>query len=160
MAADGEPHLGRMSEHVASVAWATGPEPFTYDAFSRAHTVTLGSGGVLEASSAQEFKGDPSRANPEELLVGALASCHMLTFLSVAARKRLAVVGYADRAVGTLAKNEEGRLAVTDVVLTPKVEFAEGVSVSADELAKLHDLAHRNCFIASSVRCRVRIDLG
>ncbi|MFO0692815.1 MAG: OsmC family protein [Polyangiales bacterium] len=149
-----------MSEHVATVTWTTGSEPFTYDTFSRAHALAPGSGGVIAASAAAEFHGDPGRTNPEELLVGALASCHMLTFLSVAARKRLAVVRYEDRAVGTLAKNEEGRLAVTDVVLTPKVEFGEGVAVSTEELRKLHDLAHRNCFIASSVRCRVRIDLG
>lgn len=146
-----------MSEHRARVLWVNGDAPFTYDTFSRDHALAFGSGQEVRASSATEYKGSADRVNPEELLVSALASCHMLTFLSIATRKRLAVLRYQDEAVGVLGKNEDGRIAVTDVTLRPEVTFEAGIDVSAETLEKMHALAHANCFIASSCRCRVRV---
>lgn len=147
-----------MSEHRAHVRWQNDGAPFTYDTFSRDHALAFGSGQSVSASSAVEYKGTPSHVNPEELLVSALASCHMLTFLSIATRKRLEVISYEDHAVGTLGKNEDGRIAVTDVVLRPRIAFREGTVVTEETLAKMHELAHANCFIASSTRCRVRVE--
>jgi len=145
-----------MSTFTARIAWSrTTPdfEPGTYD---RSHVVTYGSGVEVPASSAPDFKGDPTRMNPEEALVGALSSCHMLTFLAVASRKKLIVERYEDAAEGALAKNAEGRLAVTRVVLRPRVAFAS--PVPADEIAHLHAQAHQGCFIASSVKTEVVIE--
>ena len=140
-----------------SVAWNRRGDDTT-DQFHRSHEVAYGSGTTIPASSAPSFSGDPDRVNPEEQLIGALSSCHMLTFLSVAAKKRLVVDRYLDTADGVLGKNAAGRLAVTTVTLRPKVVFSGEKPPTADELKALHDSAHRNCFIANSVTCDVRVE--
>jgi organic hydroperoxide reductase OsmC/OhrA len=139
------------------VRWARGGEPFTYEGYPRRHRWTFAGGVALDASSAPEYLGDPALPNPEEALVAALSSCHMLTFLAVAARKRLTVESYEDDAVGRMEKNEQGKLAVTRVQLRPRVVFSGEKRPDADELAKLHESAHRACFIANSVRTEVTI---
>jgi organic hydroperoxide reductase OsmC/OhrA len=96
-------------------------------------------------------------ANPEELLVAALSSCHMLSFLAIAARKRLMVLSYDDVAVGVMSPNDAGRLYVSKVTLRPKVVFE--VPPSADALQKLHHQAHTGCFIANSVITQVSVEL-
>lgn len=147
-----------MSTHLAAVRWARATPDFAYDTYDRGHVVSYGSGVSVPASAAPEFKGDATKANPEEALVGALSSCHMLTFLAIAAKKRLVVDSYEDDAVGHLEKNAEGRLAVTRVTLRPKVRFAPGTNVDAATLAHLHEAAHTNCFIAQSVKTAVSIE--
>lgn len=147
-----------MSRHLAAVSWARTTPDYTYDSYDRGHTVTFGSGHAVPASSAAEFKGDATRVNPEEQLVGALSSCHMLTFLAISARKRLVVDSYVDSAEGFLEKNAEGRLSVTRVVLRPRVTFAPGTEVNAEALAHLHEAAHTNCFIAQSVKTDVTVE--
>lgn len=149
---------GTLSRHAATVTWSRETPDFSYDTFDRTHRVAYESGHALVASSAPDFKGDGSKVNPEEAFVGALSSCHMLTFLAVAARKRLVVDRYADAAEGWVEKNEAGKLAMTRVTLRPKVTWAPGTTVDADTLAKLHDTAHANCFIAQSVTSAVAIE--
>ena len=148
-----------MSEHRAHIAWRREGAGFDYASFSRDHRWRLGSGATLDASAAPEYRGPNSAGgvDPEEALVASIASCHMLTFLAVAARRRLIVDRYEDEAVGVLGKNAEGRLAMTRVVLSPRIGFAGGTPPT-DELDRLHALAHRNCFIANSVRCEVRVE--
>jgi organic hydroperoxide reductase OsmC/OhrA len=145
-----------MSMHAATIRWTRSTPDFTYDTYDRSHDWTLGTGTTIRASAAHEFRGDPSLPNPEEALVAALSSCHMLTFLAIAARKRLVVESYEDEAVGWLEKNEEGRLAVTRVLLRPRVRFAE--DVAPDVLAAMHHQSHELCFIANSVRTRVDVE--
>ena len=147
-----------MSRHAASVAWSRATPDFAYDTFDRSHTVTFASGHAVPGSSAADYKGDAARVNPEEQLVGALAACHMLTFLAIAARKRLVVDAYEDGAEGFLERNEAGRLAVTRAVLHPKVRFAPGTEVDAETLAKMHESAHANCFIAQSIKTAVTVE--
>jgi organic hydroperoxide reductase OsmC/OhrA len=147
-----------MSTHEATLTWSRATPDFAYDTYDRSHTIVYGSGVTVPASGAVEFKGDATKMNPEESLVGALSSCHMLTFLAIAARKRLVVDRYDDAAEGFLEKNAEGRLAVTRVILRPKVRFAEGVSVDAAALAELHHKSHENCFIAQSVKTVVTVE--
>ena len=144
-----------MSVHAASLAWSRSTPDFAYETYDRTHVLRFGGGIEVAASSAPEYRGDATKVNPEEQLVGAIASCHMLTFLAVAARKRLVVDRYEDHAEGVLEKDAEGRLAITRVTLRPAVRFAPGVDVDAEALARLHEAAHRNCFIANSVRCAV-----
>jgi organic hydroperoxide reductase OsmC/OhrA len=144
-----------MSVHAASLAWSRSTPDFAYETYDRTHVLRFGGGIEVAASSAPEYSGDATKVNPEEQLVGAIASCHMLTFLAVAARKRLVVDRYEDHAEGVLEKDAEGRLAITRVTLRPAVRFAPGVDVDAEALARLHEAAHRNCFIANSVRCAV-----
>lgn len=146
-----------MSLHLAAVAWKRSTPDFAYDTYGRDHVVTYGGGARIEASAAPDYKGDGAKPNPEEQLVGALSSCHMLTFLAVCARKKLVVDAYDDQAEGVLEKNAEGRLAVTRVTLKPRVTFAEGTNVDDATLESLHAAAHRGCFIASSVKTEVTI---
>ncbi len=113
-------------------------------------------GSVGPASSAPAGSGAADRVNPEEQLLGALSSCHMLTFLAVAAKKRLVVQSYTDTAHGVLERNAAGRLAVTKITLTPVVVF-EGEQPAAEVLTSLHASAHRNCFIANSIASEVTI---
>lgn len=145
-----------MSESFrASVRWQRTSPDFSYETYNRAHEVGFGSGTTVPASSAPGFKGETDRVNPEEQLVGALSSCHMLTFLAVAAKKRFVVESYDDDASGVLDKNADGKLAVTQVVLRPKVVFSGDKVPSAEELGALHELAHKGCFIANSVKTDV-----
>jgi len=95
--------------------------------------------------------------DPEEAFVASLSSCHMLFFLSVAAKKKLIVDSYTDNAEGTLEKNAENTMAMTKVVLNPKISFS-GEQPSAKVIEKIHHLAHQECFIANSVTTRIHIN--
>lgn len=145
-----------MSEHRVSVAWERTTEDFTYESYSRSHTWAFEGGVTVPASAAPGFRGDRERVDPEEAFVAALSSCHMLTFLALAARKRLVVDGYRDEAVGYLEKDADGKLAMTRVALRPEVTFRE--SPSAEAVERLHHQAHEHCFIASSVKTDVRVE--
>jgi organic hydroperoxide reductase OsmC/OhrA len=144
-------------EHHASVVWRRTSEDFTYATYNRAHEMQFGD-VTVPASAAPDFKGDADRANPEEAFVAALSSCHMLTFLAIVARKRLSIDAYIDHAVGYLEKNDAGRLAMTRVILRPKVAWSSDTKVSASELDMLHHEAHEGCFIAQSVKTEVKVE--
>lgn len=146
-----------MSEHRVHVSWERGGVDFGYESYPRAHRWRFEGGVEVPASAAPAFHGNPERVDPEAAFVAALSSCHMLTFLAVASRKRLVVDAYEDEAVGFLAKNEAGKLAMTRVVLRPRVVFA-GAAPAAEVVADLHERAHRECFIANSVRTDVAVE--
>lgn len=146
-----------MSEHTAAIRWALGEAAFTYEAYPRAHAWGFDAGLEVPASAAPDYLGDADRVDPEEALVAAVASCHMLTFLAIAAKKRIGVLAYEDDAVGTLAKNEDGRLAVTRIALRPRITFEEP-GPDAASIERLHEGAHRNCFIANSVKAEVVVE--
>jgi organic hydroperoxide reductase OsmC/OhrA len=146
-----------MSTHFAEVHWLAQPHATQPDTFSRDHKVMLENGHSLLNSSAPDYAGNAEASNPETLLLAALASCHMLTFLAVAAKRGLVVESYTDRVEGHLGKNKDGRMAVVSCTLNPVVRFAAGHSVDAEALAKLHDSAHRNCFIANTLNAEVHI---
>lgn len=147
-----------MSEHRATVRWQNSGATLDYDHFSRDHAWVVKDGRLaVPASSAPAYKGNPDVMDPEDALVAALASCHMLTFLAIAARRRLVVLDYTDSARGWLEPDAEGRLAVTRVELRPRVRFAPGTELSAEDYGKLHEKAHRGCFIANSVKTAVTV---
>src|SRR5690606_32053128 len=116
-------------------------------------------GTVVPASSSPHVVrvplSDPSAVDPEEAFVASLASCHMLFFLSFAAQQGFVVDSYEDQAIGVLARNEAGQMAMTMVTLRPKVVFS-GRAPSAEQLAELHHRSHAECFIAASVKTDVR----
>ena len=147
-----------MSEHAATLSWRRETPDFTLPTFSRDHSVEFGTGQSVELSSTLALRGNPKRVNPEELLVSALSSCHLMTFLAVAAREGWVVDGYDDHALGYLEKNAEGRMAVTRVTLRPKVRFGGERKPDAAALLKLHEKAHRGCFIAASVKTEVTVE--
>ena len=145
-----------MSEHRAAVAWARTTSDFGYDDFNRDHEVVFEDGVVLTGDAAADYGGAGAGVDPEALFAGSLAACHMLSFLAVAARMRIVVDAYEDAAVASVGKDAEGRLAVTRVMLRPRVSFAG--DVAPEKLAQLHELAHRNCFVANAVRAEVVIE--
>lgn len=147
-----------MSEHRANVKWARNGGDFNVESYNRDHAVTFECGTEIKASAAPAFQGNPDCVDPEEALVGALSSCHMLTFLAIAAKKRLTVDHYEDHAVGVLEENTEGRMAVTRATLRPKVTWGGDKTPTPEEVEKIHEKAHRACFIANSVLTEVSIE--
>jgi organic hydroperoxide reductase OsmC/OhrA len=145
-----------MSEHKATVKWSRGGKDFTYRTYSRDHVWTL-NGNDVPASATTAYLGNPSRVDPEAALVAALSSCHMLTFLALAANKGFIVESYEDAAVGHLEKNAAGKLAITRVELHPRIAYGGSKQPSAADLDWLHDKAHKECFIANSVTTEVKV---
>lgn len=145
-----------MSTHTASVSWSRTTPDHQYDTYDRSHRWRI-AGHEIPASAAPEFRGDATRVNPEEAFVAALSSCHMLTFLAIAARKGLIVDSYEDEAEGVLEK-EGGRLWMTRVVLRPRIAFGGGLPPSPEVVAHLHEASHAGCFIANSVKTVVTIE--
>ena len=146
-----------MSEHHAKITWQRTSEDYTYQTYNRAHEWRF-TGTTVPASATKEYRGDPDRVNPEEALVAALSSCHMLTFLAIASKRKLSLDSYIDEAVGFMEKNEAGRLAITRVTLRPKIVWSAGVTVSDADLEAMHHQAHEGCFIANSVTTKITVE--
>ncbi|MBL8115398.1 MAG: OsmC family protein [Acidobacteria bacterium] len=149
-----------MGRYGATVVWERGAAAFVGGAYSREHRWDFDGGvSVVASASPQIVKLPHSRedaVDPEEAFVAAIASCHMLWFLSIAAERGHIVERYEDAAVGLLAKNAEGKLAMTKVTLRPRVTFAEAATREA--LEALHHAAHEECFLAKSVTSEVVIE--
>jgi organic hydroperoxide reductase OsmC/OhrA len=138
------------------VAWtgAAAGGTTSYRAYDRAHEVTADGPPPLPGTADPHFRGDPARWNPEQLLLTSLAQCHMLSYLAACALAGIVVTAYTDDAHGTMAQTPDGGGHFTEVVLRPRVEVAS--PDMADTAAKLHEEAHRVCFIANSVNFPVR----
>jgi organic hydroperoxide reductase OsmC/OhrA len=136
-------------------------EAFVDNKYSRAHTWTFDGGIEIDASSSPHVVPLPmsneSAVDPEEAFIASLSSCHMLWFLSLAVKEKYIIESYEDNAEGELEKNEEGKLAMTKVILKPKVKFGSGHTPSQNKLEELHNLAHEKCFIANSVKTKITI---
>ena len=150
-----------MGEYTCTVSWRRGDANFTAMKYSRAHRWEFDGGVTVKASASPHVVpapfSDASAVDPEEALVAALSSCHMLTFLWLAARAGFVVDSYADRAVGRMGKNTAGREAVTHVLLRPAIAFSGPRTPNADELRALHHDAHEQCYIANSVTTVVEV---
>lgn len=141
-------------EYTARINWKRSTTLFNTKSFDRTHKISFGSGSLIEASSAPEFLGRSDLPNPEELFIGSISSCFMLTFLYWAAAEGIVVDEYSDTAVGVLAKNSEGKMAMTEVILSPHVTFKEQ-KIDPKLLEALFKKAHDNCFISSSIKTKV-----
>lgn len=126
----------------------------TYRGYRRDHTIAVAGKPPLAGSSDPAFRGDPSRYNPEELLVASLSACHMLSYLHVCAVNGVVVTGYRDDAAGTMEETADGGGAFTDVTLHPTVTIT--ADSDAAKAKSLHEEAHDLCFIANSVKFPVR----
>ena len=152
-----------MATYTAEILWQRGAdEPFVDNRYRRRHLLRFDGGVEVPASSSPHVVAlplsDASAVDPEEAFVASLASCHLLWFLSLAAKQGYRVDRYADAASGVLAKNAEGRLAMTLVTLRPDVAFSGAKRPTRAELDALHHAAHEACFIASSVKSEVRVE--
>ena len=141
-----------------SLSWSRNTPDFKYETYARAHRIRFGSGTEIEASSAPGYVGDADKVNPEETFLASISSCHMLTFLAVAAKFRFTVDQYQDEAEAELGKNAEGRVAITRVTLRPKVTFGGDPLPDTKKIQELHEKAHRGCFIANSVTCPIHVE--
>lgn len=144
-----------MSTHTATITWTRRSGDFDYDTYNREHEWEFDCGQRVNASAAPDFKGKEENVDPEEAFAASIASCHMLTFLAIASKKRFVVDRYTDRAVAHLEKNGEGMLAVTRLELHPEIRFSGDKQPTPEEIARMHESAHRNCFIANSVKTEV-----
>ncbi len=146
-----------MDEHRVTLTWAR-DGAFERGNYRTSHELGFEGGQKLGASAAASYGGDPALADPEQMLAAALSSCHMLTFLAVAANRRLVVERYEDDASAVLGKNADGRTFVTRVTLRPRIRFGGEPVPGHEDIAKLHERAHQACFIANSVRTEVAIE--
>jgi organic hydroperoxide reductase OsmC/OhrA len=149
-----------MADHVATIEWRS-DGGFRDGRYSRAHRWTFDGGAVVTGSASPHVvpapMSDPAGIDPEEALVASASSCHMLWFLHLARDAGLDVAAYRDEARGTMGKDERGRMAVTRIVLRPRIDFA-GKAPDARALERLHHEAHEKCFIANSLRGEIVIE--
>ncbi|MDQ3125085.1 MAG: OsmC family protein [Pseudomonadota bacterium] len=151
-----------MSEHLATVEWSRGDQDFTGNRYSRAHDWRFDGGAVVRGSSAPasvpEPMSDPAVVDPEEALVAALSSCHMLFFLAFAAKAGFTVDSYRDEAIGALGRDERGKTSITTITLRPAVGFSGESQPDAAAIDVLHHRAHEACYIANSIRAEVTVE--
>jgi len=151
-----------MSEYKAVIVWSRNGVAFTDNRYSRSHRWLLDGGIEVPASSSPHVVPLPmsvaAAIDPEEAFVASLASCHMLWFLSIAARRGFVVDSYQDHAAGIIGKNAAGKLALTRVTLHPEAHFSGHEYPTNDDVLAMHHEAHEQCFIANSVRTEVRCD--
>ncbi|HEY2891760.1 MAG TPA: OsmC family protein [Dongiaceae bacterium] len=153
-----EQEPGKMSnqhEYNIETVWTGSSEgPTTsYEGYSREYLVSIPGKPDLRGTADPIFRGDPALHNPEDLLVAALSTCHMLSYLAICARAGLPVVSYSDKATGIMAM-KEGQIRFTDVLLRPVVVIGAGADLNRASL--FHSEAHHVCFIANSVNFPVR----
>jgi len=143
-----------MSEHRIALRWTGGGKPFSYESYPREHEIAFKDGQArMTASASPVYRGDGVHGDPEDLLVAALSSCHMLSFLAICSKKKITVESYEDDAVGLL-ENDGGKFWIKHVTLRPKVV----AGADSATLEQVHHLAHQACFIANSVRTEVAVE--
>lgn len=151
-----------MGEYLATVEWVRGDQPFLDNGYARAHDWRLDGGAVVRGSSAPGSvpipMSDPTAVDPEEALVAAASSCHMLFFLAYAAKAGFVVDRYLDEAVGVMGRDDRGRVAIVSVILRPAVTFSGAALPDTAAIADLHHRSHDHCYIANSLRATVTVE--
>lgn len=148
-----------MSELSIELNWQRSALDLKPGKFSNTHTLRYNDNYEQQADAAPDWGGNPENTNPEQALAASLSSCHMMTFLSLAAKAGWPVASYHDHAVAQLGRNPEGKMAVTRIDLHPVVRFDSGFSVEKSELDKMQERAHRYCFIANTLSDNVEINI-
>jgi organic hydroperoxide reductase OsmC/OhrA len=151
-----------MSRHTAQVSWTRGDARFTDGRYSRGHAWRFDGGAEAAASSSPHSvplpHSRPEAVDPEEAFVASISSCHMLWFLSIAAKRRHTVEEYVDEAEGFLERDGAGRMSMSRVVLRPRIVFAADHAPSTADIGSMHDEAHHACYIANSVKTVITIE--
>jgi organic hydroperoxide reductase OsmC/OhrA len=144
--------MAHAHNYQAKITWTGNGTP-SYQAYSRDYEFSIANKPTLKGSADPHFRGDAALHNPEDLLLVALSTCHLLTYLAECARGGVNVVAYEDDASGTMAM-KDGAIRFTDVLLKPRVTIAPGSDV--EKAKALHVKAHAECFVANSVNFPVR----
>jgi organic hydroperoxide reductase OsmC/OhrA len=126
------------------------------NAYDRAYTSAIAGKPTLYGSSGTAVRSDPSRHNPEDLLVASVSACHMLWYLAIAAKRKIVVTSYVDRAEGTMTEARNGSGRMTSVILAPRIVLAPGTDVTAADA--LHEEAHEMCYVAQSVNFPITVE--
>jgi len=145
-----------MSEHSINLVWNRNNRIFERENYTRDHTINFGV-QTINASAAPGYGGNADCVDPEQMLLAALSSCHMLTFLAVVANRGYVVESYEDNAIAQLDKNADGKIAVIKAILKPKVKFFSDKKPTEEDYQKFHERAHAACFIANSIKTEVKI---
>lgn len=150
-----------MSTYAAKITWKTdSPESFAKNQYTRGHSWAFDGGVTVPASSSPHAVRVPisveAAVDPEEALVASASSCHMLTFLYLTAMAGFNVASYTDNAVGEMASLEDGRQWLATIILDPQIVWIDG-EPSREQLAELHHNAHKECYIANSIRSEIVI---
>lgn len=147
----------RKHSYAVRVKWTgnLGKGTSAYDSYSRDHEIAAPGKAEVACSSDPAFRGDPRRHNPEDLLISSLSACHMLWYLHLCAKEKVIVVEYIDQAEGTMIETDAGGGRFVEAVLRPSVTISGGDIGIAE---RLHEQAHRLCFIANSVNFPVRCE--
>lgn len=149
-----------MHSYTAKVSWKSdSPETFTKNRYTRGHTWEFDGGVTVPASSSPHAVRVPfsieEAVDPEEALVAATASCHMLTFLWVAAKEGFVIDAYEDAAVGELTTGEDGKQWISKITLDPQIEWSGETQPTTQEIAEMHHAAHDGCYIANSIKSAI-----
>jgi organic hydroperoxide reductase OsmC/OhrA len=148
---------------VATISWSNAADDFAKQRYSRRHTWTSDGGSTIAASSSPDIvpvpMSDSSAVDPEEAFVASLSSCHMLWFLSIAAKEGFVVEEYIDEAAGEMQENDAGKSFIANVTLRPVVKWGGDREPNSSQLRQLHNQAHDECFIANSVNTEIRIEI-
>ena len=151
-----------MARYSAEISWSRDGQDFLSNRYSRRHLLRFDGGAEVAGSSSPHVVplpySDASAVDPEEAFVASLSSCHMLWFLSIAARRKFCIDAYTDNADGVMEKNAQGKLAMTVVTLRPSITFSGDKLPTKAQIEELHHQAHEECFIANSVRTEVRCE--
>lgn len=147
-----------MSAHQSAIHWQRNPHETDANTYSRNHSVMLNGGQRVNVSASVEFKGDSSCADPEQMLVSAVSSCHMLFFLAIADYQGYLVESYEDDPVGYLESNDRKSMEVTRIELSPRIAFGGDKVPDQKVISRIHASAHRSCFIRNSITAEVTIN--
>ena len=152
-----------MSTYFATIRWIRDASTdFARGQYSRAHSWEFDGGLTVPASPSPHIVpapwNDPNGIDPEEAFVASLSSCHMLFFVDYARRAGFVVESYVDEAQGILEKRDDGKTAMTRVILRPRVVYSGADPPIPEEVEELHHRAHDACFIANSVTTEVTIE--
>ena len=136
----------------------TGSTSVGYEGYSREHEAEAEPAATtLHLSSDPAFRGDPTLLNPEQLVVLAASSCQLLSFLAVASRARIDVVDYVDDAEAVMPEDDPPAR-ITRIVLRPRITIAGASATARDRVEHLVEVAHRECFIANSLRTEILVE--
>ena len=149
-----------MSKISIDLIWKLEKGDMSPGNYSNQHEITFTPNTKILADSAPDWRGNKLNTNPEQTLAASLSSCHMMTFLALAAKMKWPVKTYKDTAIATLGKNFKGLISVTEIELNPKVEFSNGFSVDISKMKEVQDRAHRYCFISNSLSNEVKVKIN
>ncbi len=148
-----------MSEYSVKLSWELEGNSFKYKEYCRDHTLDFGNNNIIHASASPDYFGNASYIDPEQSFIASLTSCHMLTFLAIASKKRFTISQYIDTATGLLEENDEHKMVIKQINLSPHVTFSSSHIPSQEQYMSMHEKAHNYCFIANTIKQCVRVKI-